>query len=99
MHTHAHARTHTEEGSQETEWSRAEHLDLPLVTHSGISGTDGMRDGERECTLGETHTISTYKVKCMNTNTDKRQHMEVPSNPSLFVALRSEMSLTSTEMC
>lgn len=48
MHTH----THTEEGSPEAEQSRAEHLDLPLVTHSGIRGTDGKRDGERECTLG-----------------------------------------------
>ena len=56
IHTCAHASAHTEEGSPGEEQSRAEHLDLPLVTHSGIRGTDGKRDGERECTLGSTHT-------------------------------------------
>lgn len=46
--------THTEEESPRGEQSRAEHLDLPLLTHSGISGTDGRRN--REYTLGQTRT-------------------------------------------
>lgn len=63
-HTHIHTReqymsTHTrscalKRAPQGAEQSRAEHLDLPLVTHSGIRGTDGKRDGERECALGQT---------------------------------------------
>ena len=50
MHMDTH--THIEEESPGAEQSRAEHLDLPLLTHSGIRGTDGRRDEEGECTLG-----------------------------------------------
>lgn len=40
---------HMEEGSPR---GGAEHLDLPLLTHSGIRGTDGRRHGVGERTLG-----------------------------------------------